>query len=83
MRILLAWLLLRIAWAESDGALNEQDRIEQYHERNHTWPREDYVPNTEGWSRLMRTRLQQIQEIENLNDRYMGWHQVSSTVDSL
>ena len=31
------------------------------------------VPNTPGWDRLMRKRLDQVSQIEDLNDRWQGY----------
>lgn len=57
--------------------LNEADRLLEYAKRNYTWPmpRDSYVPQTEGWIQLMQKRLEQIEDILDTNQRYMGYHQ--------
>ena len=54
--------------------LNELERIRAYHERNYTWPplEEEFIPNTNGWRRIMQRRLEQVQRIENRGDMYNG-----------
>ena len=55
----------------------EADRLEEYQKRNYTWPvpREQFTPQTDGWISLMQKRFEQIQRIENTDQRYMGYHQ--------
>ncbi|KAL7543955.1 hypothetical protein ACHAXR_013368 [Thalassiosira sp. AJA248-18] len=57
------------------AGLNEHERVAEYHKRNYTWPPldEEYIPNTEGWRRIMKRRLEQVQRIENGRDMYNGW----------
>lgn len=55
--------------------LDESERLIQYHSRNYTWPPR-FVPETPGWNNLMRSRLEQVNEIDNLNRRYEGYVQV-------
>jgi len=56
------------------AGLNEEQRVAQYHARNYQWPPldEEYIPNTEGWKKFMRRRLEQVQRIEDLGDMYNG-----------
>ena len=51
----------------------EKERVHQYHHRGHTWPLQEYVPNTEGWKRLMRRRLAQVQAREYLMEKWTGF----------
>ena len=50
------------------------DRVREYHHRNYQWPPldEEYIPNTEGWKKFMKRRLEQVQRIEDLGDMYNG-----------
>ena len=59
----------------SCDALDERDRIEEYHKRNYTWPIKNYIPNTPGWANLMNERFQQVSEIPERGDRYEGYIQ--------
>ena len=56
------------------GGLIEVDRVREYHARNYQWPPldEEYIPNTEGWRKFMKRRLEQVQRIEDLGDKYNG-----------
>ena len=56
------------------GGLIEVDRVKAYHDRNYQWPPldEEYIPNTEGWKKFMKRRLEQVQRIEDLGDMYNG-----------
>jgi hypothetical protein len=42
-----------------------EERLEEYHKGGHARPISEYVPNTEGWSRLISRRISQIQAIEH------------------
>mmetsp|Transcript_13800 Transcript_13800/g.29374 ORF Transcript_13800/g.29374 Transcript_13800/m.29374 type:complete len:135 (+) Transcript_13800:1-405(+) len=57
------------------AVLNEDERVSEYHKRKYTWPplEEEYVPNTEGWKRIMKRRLEQVRRIEDRTDMYNGW----------
>lgn len=56
------------------GGLIEEERVAEYHHRNYQWPPldEEYIPNTEGWKKFMKRRLEQVQRIEDLGDKYNG-----------
>mmetsp|Transcript_30921 Transcript_30921/g.74675 ORF Transcript_30921/g.74675 Transcript_30921/m.74675 type:complete len:427 (-) Transcript_30921:118-1398(-) len=56
----------------------EEERIALYHERNHTFPPEQYTPETPGWRQLMDHRLRQVMEIQNRSDRFEGLAQTLS-----
>jgi hypothetical protein len=60
-------------------AFTEPERLAAYHARNWTWPIPEFQPNTEGWDRLMRRRLRQVEEIENKADRFEGFAQTISS----
>lgn len=55
-----------------DG-LYEDERMEEYRHRNHTWPPkpEEYLPNTAGWRALNERRLTQIDQLQG--ERYQGY----------
>ena len=48
---LLAIIFLLLIQNQTYGQLNEQDRVAEYHARNHKWPplKSNYIPQTEGW----------------------------------
>lgn len=67
----------------ANAALNEDERMEFYKLRNYTWPREYYVPPTDGWKGLLDRRFAQIAEIEDGGERYEAYIQaVSSGITS-
>jgi hypothetical protein len=68
--------MLLLALLGLSSALTEEEHRIAYHARNYTWPIKEFVPNTPGWDKLMRTRLEQVSEIDNLNRRYEGYVQV-------
>lgn len=45
--------------------LTEDDRIQGYKQRNYSWPIEKFVPDTEGWRKLMTDRIGQVGQIED------------------
>ena len=55
--------------------LVEADRVQEYKNRNYTWPLNNYMPNTPGWKRLMEQRFAQVEELEHSGDRYEGYIQ--------
>jgi len=54
---------------------SEEERVRKYHQLNHTWPPESYVPDTAGWRKLFEHRLRQVEEIQNRGDRFEGYAQ--------
>ena len=56
------------------AGLIEDERVAEYHNRDHKWPPldEEFVPNTNGWRKIMRHRLEQVQRIEDRGDMYNG-----------
>ena len=72
--MLLCVLLFNHLLIVSAAGLYEPDRIAEYHRRNHTWPPldEDFIPNTDGWRKIMRRRMEQVQRIEDTDDMYNG-----------
>lgn len=56
------------------AALVEHERVAEYEKRNHTWPplNDDYIPNTDGWRKIMERRFEQVQRIEDRGDMYNG-----------
>jgi hypothetical protein len=59
---------------DTTHALSEQDRMVEYHKRNHTWP-EEYVPKNEGWKKLMDHRFRQAAEMDDTDKRYEAYLQ--------
>jgi len=64
------------AWTQA--AITDEERIEGHYAK-FVWPVREFRPNTEGWSRLMRRRLRQVAEIEDLDRRYEGYAQTMSS----
>ncbi len=73
--ILSSLLLLPIVSVH--GGLYEEDRMEEYHRRGHTWPPklEDYSPPTKGWFNLYSSIFQQLQYSaeESPGERYEAY----------
>jgi len=55
--------------------LVESERIEEYHNRNYTWPLNNYNPNTPGWKALMEERFHEVEEMDEPLKRYEGYIQ--------
>jgi hypothetical protein len=88
LALVLSALLASVSVAESQRGnlanpdeqkiqLTENERVEEYHLRNYTWPIPDdgYSPNTPGWRNLMQTRFNQVEEIQDSLERYEGYIQ--------
>ena len=78
--ILLSGLLLTAH--VSIGQLDEGDRVNEYHARNHQWPPlpTDYVPpNSPGWRHIFERRFAQVDRITDGESKYNGY---MSTVHS-
>jgi hypothetical protein len=56
-----------------------EERAEEYRKRGHTWPIPEYVPNTEGWTRLMNQRFEQVRALEDSQQKWDGWIQTLSS----
>jgi hypothetical protein len=53
--------------------LIETERILEYAKRSYTWPPETFLPNTPGWSALMKDRFEQISEMDDATKRYQAY----------
>jgi len=69
-------IIIIILHANFCSAMYENERVNEYHKRKYKWPIEAFVPETEGWRKLMQRRLKQIQFIEDGMGRYNAWVQV-------
>jgi hypothetical protein len=56
-----------------------EERVAEYKRRGHVWPIPEYVPNTEGWSRLMHQRVTQVQALTDHQQKFDGWIQTMSS----
>jgi hypothetical protein len=65
----------------SSSQLDENERIAEYHKRQHKWPpaEAEFTPQTPGWRNLHTRRFQQITRIEDGTAKYNGY---MSTVHS-
>jgi hypothetical protein len=59
----------------TSSQLDENERISEYHKRNHQWPPkpEEFTPNTPGWRKIHTRRLEQIAHIEDGAAKYNGY----------
>jgi len=56
-------------WSISScAALIEKERVGEYHRRGHTWPPEDFTPNTPGWKKTNERRFRQIAQLDAASD---------------
>jgi hypothetical protein len=62
----------------SKPAYTGEEREEQYVKRGHTFPIQEYVPNTEGWARLMKQRFRQLESLEDTQQKWDGFIQTMS-----
>lgn len=67
-------LLLILSASLAIARLSENDRRDEYYRRNYTWPT-TYIPNTEGWKKLMDRRFAQVTQIPDSGARYEGYLQ--------
>lgn len=68
-------LVLNLLVCGVRAALVEEERVQEFAARKHEWPIETFQPATEGWTNLMRTRIQQVTEMKDSGSRYEGYHQ--------
>lgn len=66
--------------ADSDRPpYTEEERNAEYHRRGHTYPIPEFIPNTEGWTRLMRQRFRQVEALTNMQWKYDAWIETLSS----
>jgi hypothetical protein len=77
--VFLLLLLAQLCWSldldEKDRQLNEVDRLKEYHSRGYQWPLPELNPNTIGWRKIYDRRMEQLNAIEDIGERYNGWIQ--------
>jgi len=73
--VLILSLLTTFSWQVATARLIEEERIQEYHARNYTWPLPYYVPDTPGWRKLHQHRFRQLVEIADKRQRYEGFVQ--------
>ena len=56
----------------------EEERQAEYIKRGYEWPIQKFVPDTEGWTKLMSRRLSQIRANPNTQQKWDGWIQTLS-----
>ena len=62
----------------ADRNLDEEDRLREYDARGYQWPIPQVNPNTEGWRKIFYRRMEQLNSIEDVGERYNGWIQTIS-----
>lgn len=67
--------LFFIVLAQPRAPLVETERVVEYHNRNYTWPLQNYRPDHEGWKQLMESRFRQVEEVSESGPRYTGFMQ--------
>jgi hypothetical protein len=62
-----------------DGRL-ESERIEAYNQRGYVWPIPDssFIPNTTGYINTMRKRIEQVDKLTDVSDRWIGFGGIMS-----
>jgi len=64
--------LVALGWMACARGITEIERLEEYSRRGYTWPPR-YVPQTNGWRRLMERRERQIMALDDSQQRWDGW----------
>ena len=59
---------------EARGAsYTEEERLEMYTKRGHTFPFPKYIPETPGWRAVFDRRFAQVRALKNSQMRWDGW----------
>ena len=55
--------------------LHEDERLEEYHRCNYTWPplESEFTPSTPGWRRLFQRRLKQVDRLSRQDNSYEAY----------
>lgn len=61
---------------ETAASISEEERLAGYHARNYTWPPTNWVPSS--LSKIMSRRIQQIQAMEDPQQRFQAYITLSS-----
>lgn len=57
----------------------EEERLEMYKKRGHTFPFAKYIPETLGWKKQADKRFEQIRALEDTQMKWDGWIQASNS----
>eukprot|EP00531_Pseudo-nitzschia_arenysensis_P015241 CAMPEP_0116137794 /NCGR_PEP_ID=MMETSP0329-20121206/12432_1 /TAXON_ID=697910 /ORGANISM="Pseudo-nitzschia arenysensis, Strain B593" /LENGTH=359 /DNA_ID=CAMNT_0003632721 /DNA_START=43 /DNA_END=1122 /DNA_ORIENTATION=- len=57
----------------------EEERIEMYKKRGHTFPFKKYIPDTAGWRKIMDRRFDQVRALRNSQMKWDGWIQTANS----
>lgn len=66
--------LTRVAGAR----YTEEERLEIYKQRGHTFPFAKYIPDTPGWRKLMDKRFDQVRALTDSQMKWDGWIQTAN-----
>ena len=69
--IMFAWVLA--SHCVDSAQLVESERRAEYRKRGYSWPPKELKPNTEGWRKIHERRFNQVEHIQDRNDRYQAW----------
>jgi hypothetical protein len=73
----IVWVISLLAAVNISSALYlfEEDRVNEYHNRNSTWPprNDEYQPNTDGWRKLFQRRFRQVDSLTSDENSYNGY----------
>ena len=71
IELLLLVCIIAVVIDLSSGQLNENDRVKQYHARNHKWPPlpSEYIPNNPRWRTTFERRFEQTARIVDEGDK--------------
>jgi hypothetical protein len=87
MSMLSFLLLVLVAPQSSVGRrpprYTEEERQEEYSKRGHIFPFPHFVPQTDGWKRLMDQRFTQVQALTDSQMKWDGWIQTISSAVTL
>ena len=56
----------------------EKERMEMYRKRGHSFPFAKYIPETQGWRKLMDKRFDQVRALTDDQMKWDGWIQTAN-----
>ena len=73
------FLLVGLLFLAVGARYTEEERLEMYKERGHTFPFAKYIPETPGWKKQMDKRFEQIRALEDTQMKWDGWIQAANS----
>ncbi len=61
-----------------EALYTEEERLEMYEKRGHTFPFAKYIPDTPGWRKIMDRRFDQVRALRDTQMKWDGWIQTAN-----